>query len=108
FIHNPKPKTFAFRASRRFTPTKPMNRVFAAVVLLLSCGRLCAIDANRLTYLDSTDPFYPNLNLAKLTSPQWVGESNVESVVVLAIDDMKETKGYEKFLRPILDRLKKI
>jgi putative membrane-bound dehydrogenase-like protein len=65
-------------------------------------------DANRLTYLDNPDPFYPHLGFPKLTTPQWVGESNVEAVVVLAIDDMSEPKAYEAFLRPILERLKKI
>jgi len=39
---------------------------------------------------------------------QWVGEDGVEAVVILAIDDMKETDKYEKFLRPILERLKQI
>jgi hypothetical protein len=32
----------------------------------------------------------------------------VDAVIVLAIDDMKETPKYETFLRPILDRLKQI
>ncbi|MDQ6630534.1 MAG: VCBS repeat-containing protein [Verrucomicrobiota bacterium] len=66
------------------------------------------LDANRLTYLDSADPFYPNLNFPKLITPQWIGEPEVEAVVVLAIDDMNGTEPYEKFLRPILERLKKI
>src|SRR5258706_2003998 len=64
---------------------------------------------NRLAYLDDpTNPFYPNLHFAKLITPQWVGEPGVEAVVVLAVDDMSETKKYEAFLRPILDRLKQI
>ena len=46
-------------------------------------------DGNRLTYLDSDDPFYPNVNFPKLTTPQWVGEPGVEAVVILAIDDMR-------------------
>lgn len=86
----------------------PMNRVIAAIALLLSCARLFAIDANRLTYVDSTDPFYPHRDFPKLITPQWVGESNVDAVVVIAIDDMRDTQQYEKFLRPILDRLKQI
>src|SRR3954470_10243957 len=85
-----------------------MKPIVATIALLASCAQLWAIDANRLTYLDSTDPFYPNRDFAKLTTPQWVGESNVEAVVVLAIDDMKDTKAYERFLRPILNRLKQI
>ncbi len=65
-------------------------------------------DGNRLTYLDGSDPYYVGLNFPKLTTPQWVGEEGVEAVVVLAIDDMRESAKYEKYLRPILDRLKAI
>jgi putative membrane-bound dehydrogenase-like protein len=65
-------------------------------------------NANRLTYLDGNDPFYPGLHFPKLTTPQWVGEPGVEAVVILSIDDMRETERYERFLRPILDRLKQI
>ena len=42
------------------------------------------------------------------STPQWVGEPDVDAVVVLAIDDMRDPKKYETFLRPILNRLKKI
>ncbi len=62
----------------------------------------------RLAYLDSTDPYYVGLSFPRLTTPQWVGEEGVEAVVVLAIDDMRDTQKYETFLRPILDRLKQI
>src|SRR5438105_984057 len=65
-------------------------------------------NGNRLTYLDSNDPFYPGIQFPKLTTPQWVGEPGVEAVVILAIDDMAESAKYEAFLRPILDRLKRI
>lgn len=54
------------------------------------------------------DPYYPNRNFPKLTTPQWVGEEGVEAVVTLAIDDMRDSAKYEAFLRPILDRLKRI
>ncbi len=63
---------------------------------------------NRLVYLDESDPFYVNRDFAKLTTPQWVGESGVDAVVILAIDDMRDPAKYEAFLRPILDRLKAI
>ncbi|MBI3877262.1 MAG: VCBS repeat-containing protein, partial [Verrucomicrobia bacterium] len=65
---------------------------------------------NRLTYLDSDDPFYPHKDFPKLITPQWVGEPGVEAVVILAIDDMRtnQTVKYEAFLRPILERLKKM
>jgi putative membrane-bound dehydrogenase-like protein len=65
-------------------------------------------NANRLTYLDGDDPFYPGLHFPKLTTPQWAGEPGVEAVVILSIDDMRETERYERFLRPILNRLKQI
>ncbi len=65
-------------------------------------------NGNRLAHLDSDDPFYPGRNFPKLTTPQWVGEEGVEAVIILSIDDMRETAKYETVLRPILDRLKKI
>jgi putative membrane-bound dehydrogenase-like protein len=64
--------------------------------------------ANRLSYLDSNDPFYVGARFPRLVTPQWIGEPGVEAVVILAIDDMAETGKYETFLRPILDRLKRI
>lgn len=63
---------------------------------------------NRLAYLDDLDPYYPHAKFPKLITPQWAGERDVEAVVILAIDDMKDPKKYETFLRPILNRLKKI
>ncbi len=67
-----------------------------------------AADGNRLTHLDSSDPFYVHRDFPKLTTPQWVGEEGVDAVVTLAIDDMRGTEKYETFLRPILERLKQI
>jgi putative membrane-bound dehydrogenase-like protein len=70
---------------------------------------LLAQDANRLTYLDEfLAPYYVGRDFPKLTTPQWVGEEGVEAVVVLAIDDMRDSARYEQYLRPILDRLKEI
>src|SRR5712672_3011544 len=66
------------------------------------------VDANRLAYLDEADPFHPGVGFPKLTTPQWVGEPGVEAVVILAIDDLRETPKYETTLRPILERLKQI
>jgi hypothetical protein len=63
---------------------------------------------NRLAYLDELDPYYPHAKFPKLTTPQWVGEDGVEAVVILAIDDMRDTKKYETYLRPILRRLQQI
>jgi len=67
-----------------------------------------AADGNRLAYLDENNPWYPHTDFPKLTTPQWVGEEGVEAVVVLAIDDMRDTAKYEAYLRPILQRLKQI
>ena len=65
-------------------------------------------DGNRLAYLDECNPWYPHKDFPKLITPQWVGEEGVECVVVLAIDDMRDTAKYEQYLRPILNRLKQI
>ena len=44
-------------------------------------------DANRLTYLDEfCDPYWPNIKMAKLITPQWVGDDGVECVVTIGID----------------------
>lgn len=87
---------------------------FRALLFLFVAAFHCATflraaDANRLTYLDESDPFYVGLNFPKLTTPQWIGEPEVEAVVVLAIDDMGTNHlHYENYLRPILQRLKRI
>ncbi len=65
-------------------------------------------DGNRLTYLDSDDPYYVSREFPKLATPQWIGEERVEAVVVLAIDDMRGHEKWEAYLRPILERLKRI
>ena len=63
--------------------------------------------SNRLSYLDSfCDPYYVHRTFPKLTTPQWVGEDGVECVVTLAIDDMRDIKKYESYLRPLLERMK--
>ena len=67
-----------------------------------------ASPGNRLAYLAELDPYYPYAKFPKLITPQWVGEPDVDAVVILAIDDMRDPKKYESFLRPILNRLKKI
>src|SRR3712207_681746 len=65
-------------------------------------------DANRLAYLDQVDLYYPHRDFARLTTPQWVGEPGVDAVVILAIDDLRDPKRYETFLRPVLRRLHRI
>ncbi|HEV3167222.1 MAG TPA: PVC-type heme-binding CxxCH protein [Isosphaeraceae bacterium] len=84
-------------------------RVIALGLLLLCPALSLAGDGNRLTYLDESDPYYVHRDFPKLITPQWVGEEGVEVVVVLAIDDMRDNiPKYEAFLRPILDRLKRV
>src|SRR5947209_6012200 len=77
-------------------------------LVLLPCARAAAADGNRLAYLQECNPYYPSRTFPKLITPQWVGEDGVEAVVILAIDDMRGHEQWEKFLRPILERLKKI
>src|SRR4051812_5485995 len=86
-----------------------MRRCLILCLLLApSAAPAQPLPGNRLAYLDEVDPYYPHRTFAKLTTPQWVGEPGVEAVVILAIDDMREPKKYEAFLRPILRRLQKI
>jgi len=81
----------------------------SVIVLLLPALALAQTkDGNRLAYLDEVNPYYPSRTFPKLITPQWVGEPGVEAVVILAIDDMRDPKRYEAFLRPILRRLKQI
>ena len=65
-------------------------------------------DGTRPARPEECNPYYPNRETPRLTTPQWVGEPGVEAVVVLAIDDMRDPAVYEAYLRPILDRLKAI
>jgi putative membrane-bound dehydrogenase-like protein len=82
--------------------------VFLLAFLVTLGATARAADANRLTYLDESDPYYVSRTFPKLITPQWVGEEGVEAVVILAIDDMRGHQKWEAFLRPILQRLKKI
>ncbi|MDR3402590.1 MAG: HEAT repeat domain-containing protein [Chthoniobacter sp.] len=88
------------------------------VALFALTAAAFAADGNRLTYLDDASPFWPTPQSPKFVTPQWIGEPGVDAVVILAIDDMRNTPNtpegkpgtakYETFLRPILDRLKQI
>jgi putative membrane-bound dehydrogenase-like protein len=85
-------------------------RIFLAALLAPTLLQAASpsTNGNRLTYLAEPDPFYVNATFPKLLTPQWIGETNIQAVVTLGIDDMRASAPYEKFLRPILDRLKKI
>lgn len=87
----------------------PLSGMWALLLLVRLPIAVSADDANRLTYLDEfCDSYYADTHFPRLTTPQWVGESGVEAVVVLAIDDMRDSGHYEAYLRPILQRLKEI
>lgn len=74
--------------------------MFAASALAADSGESINIDAN--------NPWYPHAEFPAWKTPQWVAEDGVEAVVILSIDDMNESAKYEQYLRPILNRLKKI
>src|SRR5215472_13365505 len=95
-------------AGRTSPSGKSAMRLIALLAFALLPIAAVAGDGNRLAYLDECDPYYPNRTFPKLITPQWVGEDGVDCVVVLAIDDMRGHEKWEKFLRPILERLKKI
>ncbi|MDA7657750.1 dehydrogenase, partial [Verrucomicrobia bacterium] len=82
------------------------NLVLLGLFSLVSVSTSFAADS--LVVLDENDPFYVDHTFPKLTTPQWIGDSVTDAVVVLAIDDMREPQKYEAFLRPIIDRLKAI
>jgi putative membrane-bound dehydrogenase-like protein len=85
-----------------------MIRRLVALLILAAPASAVPADRNRLAYLDRADPYYVGGSFPKLVTPQWVGEPGVEAVVILAIDDMRGPEKWEAYLRPILDRLKKI
>lgn len=89
---------------------RPKNAlcVIGLAALLGTLTTASGVDANRLTYLDDAEPFYVNLQFPRLITPQWVGEPGVETVAILAVDDMKSPAPYETFLRPLLNRLMQI
>jgi len=93
-------------------PRRFLSAHLLAVVLSISLSAAVpsngSPDGNRLTYLDGNDPFYVGRDFPKLTTPQWIGEPDVQAVVILAIDDLNRPEKWEKFLRPILERLKQI
>ena len=80
----------------------------AGICLMLASSLVFAGDGNRLAHLEENNPWYPHTEFPKLITPQWIGEDGVEAVVILAIDDMRDSAKYEAYLRPILQRLKEI
>ena len=89
-------------------PFRLLGLLLALAIPALAQTHIPKSPGNRLVHLDDSSPFYPHRDFPKLITPQWVGEDGVEAIVTLGIDDMRASAGYEKFLRPILERLKKI
>ena len=84
-----------------------LARLCAAIAVFFICPDNSQAE-DRLTLVETTSPYYPNLRHAKFTTPQWVDEDGVDAVIVLAIDDMRDPAKYEQYLRPIVQRLKQI
>ncbi|MCX7702452.1 MAG: hypothetical protein N2039_16390 [Gemmataceae bacterium] len=74
-------------------------------ILWLSAG---LAEPPRVHFPDDDNPYHPTRNSPKLKTPDWVGEEGVDAVIILAIDDMRGHERWETYLRPILNRLKKI
>lgn len=90
------------------SPRFVSSAYFVVILLGFSVPTLAA-DGNRLTYLDaSCDPYYAGLDTARLVTPQWIGDEGVEAAAILSNDDLRDAKHHEQFLRPIVERLKKI
>ena len=86
------------------------TRLVVGCTLLLSVLiAQTAADGNRLAYLSAPcDPYYVHRTFPRLITAQWVGEDKVEAVITLGIDDMRDPARYERYLRMILERLKRI
>jgi putative membrane-bound dehydrogenase-like protein len=88
--------------------------LFIGMLLTFACSNRAAIAGEpeqkgaEPSRTSDSNPYYPYRDSPRLTTPMWVGDPGVEAVVVLAIDDMRDTARYETFLRPILNRLKAI
>ena len=86
-----------------------VSSAYFVVILLVFSVPTLAADGNRLTYLDaSCDPYYAGLDTARLITPQWIGDQGVEAAAILSNDDLRDAEHHEQFLRPIVERLKKI
>ncbi|NUN95916.1 MAG: VCBS repeat-containing protein [Candidatus Omnitrophica bacterium] len=64
--------------------------------------------ADPFSHLEEIDPYRVSQYAPRLLTPQWIGEPGVDAVIILSIDDLGDPVKYEQYLRPILERLKKI
>ena len=97
-------------SSKPFRLQAQIMKRLALFLVAIFCSVANGSDVgNRLVYLNEyANPYYVGLKTARLTTPQWVGDEDVEAVIVLAIDDLGDPAKYEAYLRPILERLKQI
>ena len=84
------------------------GRLMLGTLLTFWCSIFVTAVHGGQQVLAPNHPFYVDKDYPKLTTPQWVDEEGVEAVVILAIDDLHTTQKYEQYLRPILNRLKRI
>lgn len=87
-----------------------MRCLTASTLVLVGLGLNAAVggDGSPEARGFDVDPYYVHRGYPKLTTPMWVGEEGVEAVVILGIDDMRGHQTWEAYLRPILERLKRI
>ena len=105
--------TLLLVALAAFLASAPVHAAAASADPAVAAGAGAAAPGNppgnRLVYLDDpANPFYPDHAFPRLATPQWVGEARVEAVVTYGIDDLRGHEPYERYLRPLLERLKQI
>jgi hypothetical protein len=99
----------------------PVQIILLFIAILATTSALPNGIGSRFAYLSEDDPYYPHGDFPKFTVPSWIGEPEVEAVIVLSIDDMcrpfpksrpqglptyaRQPKVYFDFLKPIADRL---
>lgn len=103
--------------------SRTLPHIASALVALVAVAQAAAQDrtGSRFAYLDERDPYYAGLELARLTTPMWMGEAGVDAAVQLSIDDMgrehppfqlmryaKPPQFYYEFLLPTIERLQRI
>lgn len=88
----------------------PCYCIALLIASIFPSGAIADEQANRLTHLDSDSPYYVSGSFPKLTTPMWIGEKDVEAVVLLSVDDLGllSIDHFEQNARPTLERLKEI
>ena len=73
--------------------THGFGRLMLGTLLTLWCSIFVVKAHGGQQVLAPNNPFYVNKDFPKLTTPQWVGEEEVDAVVILAIDDLRTLKS---------------